>query len=250
MLLVSCQYSASFQLNEHVTDTAVTTATTLAIQIRDLRFNWPGQAELLRIDSLDIPAGQRVFLRGGSGSGKSTLLGLLSGVLKARNGAVQLFGQHVNTMTTSARDRLRGDGIGYIFQMFNLIPYLSVLENVLLPLRFSAIRRARCGASAAMNARQLLRALGLQEEILAAPVAELSVGQQQRVAAARALLGSPPLILADEPTSALDADHRDQFIELLLAQCTASKATLVFVSHDASLARHFDRQLDIAGLRA
>lgn len=219
------------------------------VALRDVAFAWPGQPQLLSIRQLEIARGERVFLRGGSGSGKSTLLGLLSGVIDATRGRVELFGRSMQEMSPSARDRLRGDSIGYIFQMFNLIPYLGVVENTLLPLRFSAVRRARCTSPEA-DARALLQALGLPRERLGAPVAELSVGQQQRVAAARALLGAPPLILADEPTSALDQDHRDQFIALLLAQCRLSGATLVFVSHDATLAHHFDRQLDMRELVA
>jgi len=223
---------------------------TPALRLQELRFRWPRQPELLRIHDLRIAHGERVFLRGGSGSGKSTLLGLLSGVLDASSGSIELLGQSLTRLSSSGRDRLRGDAIGYIFQMFNLIPYLGVLENALLPLRFSAARRARCGPDPAATARALLLALGLPQDRLQAPVAELSVGQQQRVAAARALLGSPPLILADEPTSALDQEHRDQFIRVLLEQCASSGATLVFVSHDSSLAHHFDRQLDMQALRA
>jgi putative ABC transport system ATP-binding protein len=221
-----------------------------AVSIDDLRFGWPGAADLLRISNLSITTGERVFLRGGSGSGKSTLLGLLSGVHLPRTGSVSILGQSLSSLGASARDRVRGDAIGYIFQMFNLVPYLGVLENTLLPLRFSAARRQRSGTDPKAAAQQLLTALGLPNDKQHAPVTELSVGQQQRVAAARALLGAPPLILADEPTSALDADHRDQFLELLLAQCRASNAALVFVSHDAALARHFDRQLDMRDFTA
>jgi putative ABC transport system ATP-binding protein len=221
-----------------------------AVAIHDLRFGWPGGPDLLRIADLSIATGERVFLRGGSGSGKSTLLGLLSGVHRPHAGEVSILGQSLARLGNAARDRLRGDAIGYIFQMFNLVPYLGVLENTLLPLRFSAARRQRCGADPRAQAQQLLSALGLPDSKLHAPVTELSVGQQQRVAAARALLGAPPLILADEPTSALDAEHRDQFIALLLDQCRASNATLVFVSHDGTLARHFDRQLDMRSFTA
>jgi putative ABC transport system ATP-binding protein len=221
-----------------------------ALSLRNLRYAWPGQPPLLHVPALDIARGERVFLRGGSGSGKSTLLGLISGVLAPQAGDITLFGEPLGALSQPARDRLRGDRIGYIFQMFNLIPWLDVLGNVLLPLQFSAARRERCGPDATGAASALLRALGISPEQLGLPTAQLSVGQQQRVAAARALLGAPPLILADEPTSALDTDHRDRFVELLLAQCAASGATLVFVSHDATLAPHFDRQLQVDAWRA
>ncbi len=144
--------------------------------------------------------------------------------------------------------------MGVVFQMFNLVPYLTVLENVLLPLRFSAARRRRveaAGGSPATEARRLLLRLGLAEDLVTSRRATaLSVGQQQRVAVARSLIGAPDLILADEPTSALDADARNAFIDLLLQECAKHASTLLFVSHDTSLAKHFDRTIDLAEINA
>jgi putative ABC transport system ATP-binding protein len=131
--------------------------------------------------------------------------------------------------------------------MFNLVPYLSVVGNVTLPLKFSGRRRKAVGADADAEARRLLGRLGLTDEaLLARRVSDLSVGQQQRVAAARALIGGPEIVIADEPTSALDSDARDRFIELLSEEAARTGAALLFVSHDASLARLFDRAVDIA----
>ncbi len=184
-----------------------------------------------------------MFLQGPSGSGKSTLLGVIAGVFAPTAGEAMILGQPFHKMTAAARDRVRADAMGVIFQQFNLVPYLNLIENVLLPCRFSRHRAARVGPTEAERidkAKRLLNRLGLKEEAGAnRPAAELSVGQQQRVAAARALIGLPSLIIADEPTSALDAETRDAFIETLLSE--AEQAAVLFVSHDASLSKHFDR---------
>ena len=221
-----------------------------AIEVEAVRFGWPGGRHLLRIDRLAIASGERVFLKGPSGSGKSTLLGLIGGVLTPESGTVSLLGTHLDRLDASGRDRFRGEHIGFIFQMFNLIPYLSVRENVLLPLQFSTARRKRLeGAPSAGEAVRLLRALGLAaNELLERPVTQLSIGQQQRVAAARALIGRPGIVIADEPTSALDSDTRAGFVELLMNECGACGATLLFVSHDSSLSVHFDRSLSMSDI--
>ncbi len=199
--------------------------------------------------SFRLEAGERVFLRGPSGSGKSTLLGLIAGVLAPQQGSVRVLGEDMTALSASRRDRLRADHVGVIFQMFNLVPYLSATGNVLLPLRFSPARRKAAGSDAEGEARRLLARLGLEDErLLARRVSDLSVGQQQRVAAARALIGAPDLIIADEPTSALDADARDRFIALLSEEVTRSGASLLFVSHDASLAPLFTRAVDLAAI--
>ena len=216
------------------------------IDIRQLQFSWRSDLPLvLDIDTLRIQRGERVFIKGASGSGKTTLLSLLAGVLNPRQGQLQVLGKNLPQMQAAARDRFRADHIGFVFQMFNLLPYLSVLENVTLPLHFSARRRQRIKHP--MNeARRLLSHLDLNDPtLLARPVAELSVGQQQRVAAARALIGSPELLIADEPTSALDADRREAFIRLLINECNDSNTTLLFVSHDQALQQHFDHTLSL-----
>jgi len=220
------------------------------IEIRDLRFAFAGStAEVLAIDALSVNAGETVFLHGPSGSGKSTLLALLAGVLVPSRGSVRVLGTAWSDLRSAERDRFRADHVGVIFQQFNLLPYLGVLDNVLLACRFSPRRTARAaeaGGSAVLAAQALLREVGLEEALWRRPAARLSVGQQQRVAAARAVIGAPELILADEPTSALDEARRRSFVDLLLAECVAARTTLVFVSHDERLATRFDRRIALA----
>lgn len=219
------------------------------IDIEGLRFAWKSGPQVLDIETFRVGAGERVFLRGPSGSGKSTLLGLIAGVLEPQAGRISVMGQDMGALAAAKRDRLRADRMGVIFQMFNLVPYLSVTGNVLLPLRFSPARRKAAGTDPQAEARRLLARLGLQDEsLLDRRVSDLSVGQQQRVAAARALIGSPSLVIADEPTSALDADARDRFINLLSEEVERSGASLLFVSHDASLAGLFTRAVDLMAM--
>ena len=222
------------------------------IEIRDLRFAWPGTGhDCIAIDALKVPAGTSVFLYGPSGGGKSTLLGLLAGVLIPHGGRVSLLGTDWAAMSGARRDAYRADHVGYIFQHFNLLPYLNPIDNVLLPCRFSAARSARAaaeGGSPRAAAQLLLERVGLNSSLWRRPASQLSVGQQQRVAAARALIGHPEVVIADEPTSALDAALRDAFMDLLLGQCRAAGSTLVFVSHDERLAARFDRVVPLAEL--
>ena len=218
---------------------------TSVIEIADLRFAWKkGEQPVLNIASLQVSRGERVFLRGSSGSGKSTLLNLLAGVAIPQSGMLKVLGQELNALGSAQRDHFRAHHIGFIFQMFNLIPYLSMVENVTLPCRFSTKRRKNAQARASSpeeEARRLLKQLGLDGgDILNRPVTDLSVGQQQRVAAARALIGRPEIVIADEPTSALDHNQREAFIRLLFAECDRADTTLLFVSHDISLAPLFD----------
>ena len=221
------------------------------IAVSDLEFGWtPGRA-LLRIERLAIGAGERVFVHGPSGSGKSTLLGLLAGVLVPQRGSVQVLGADLPKLTPAARDAFRADHVGMIFQMFNLVPYLSLLDNVTLPCRFSGRRRAQVASRGGpeQEGRRLLDHLDLAAETGAArSVARLSVGEQQRVAAARALIGRPEIVLADEPTSALDADRREAFLRLLFRECESEGATLLFVSHDRSLEPLFARTVALGGI--
>ncbi|MBL8325573.1 MAG: ATP-binding cassette domain-containing protein [Rubrivivax sp.] len=219
------------------------------LEVRQLRFGWPGRAgDTLALEGFELQAGERLFVHGPSGCGKSTLLALLAGVLVPREGRVCLLGQEWAAMAAARRDGFRADHVGVIFQQFNLLPYLSVLDNVLLPCRFSPRRAARCQPAPRPAAQALLRQVALPDALWARPARELSVGQQQRVAAARALIGAPELVIADEPTSALDEELRDSFMGLLLAECRAGGAALVFVSHDRRLAAPFDRELDLRAL--
>jgi putative ABC transport system ATP-binding protein len=220
--------------------------------LRNVRLRWPrAPADTLDIRAFELAAGETVFVRGPSGCGKSTLLSLVAGVLTATAGEVRLQGQDWRALAPARRDRLRARHVGYIFQQFNLLPYLSVLDNVLLPCRFSpqrAQRAAAGGADPAQAARQLLERSGLPAALWPRRAADLSVGQQQRVAAARALIGQPELVIADEPTSALDEAVRESFMDLLLGACAAAGSALLFVSHDARLAPRFQRQVDLPAL--
>ncbi len=223
-----------------------------AIDITELRFRWPGQTALtLDIPALRVGAGERVFVSGPSGSGKSTLLNILGGLLVAESGVVRVLDQDLGALSGPARDAFRADHIGFVFQMFNLVPYLSVLENVMLPCRFSARRRAAAGrdGAPAHEAKRLLDQMALDTAaFINRPVATLSVGQQQRVAAARALIGRPSLVIADEPTSALDADAQDAFLKLMFEEAERTGAALVFVSHDRRLSGLFERELALAAV--
>jgi len=223
------------------------------VHLSDVRYSWDAASPpVVAVDSLRVARGERLMLRGPSGSGKSTLLSLLAGVLKAQSGSVRVLGHELGALTDSARDLFRADHIGVIFQMFNLIPYLSVRENVCLPCAFSARRRNRCeqsGASVGEVAARLLRHLDMGDvEMLGRQVTGLSVGQQQRVAAARSLIGGPELVLADEPTSSLDGDRLAAFLELLFRECERDRTTLIFVTHDATLAPLFDRAVEYCDL--
>jgi putative ABC transport system ATP-binding protein len=218
------------------------------IEVRNLEFAWQRKlGNVLSISSFDLARGERCFLRGPSGTGKTTLLSLLGGVVVPDAGTVTINGTELGKMSGPKRDRFRADQIGYIFQMFNLIPYLSPVQNVLLPCRFSAVRKQRIGGPPDVEAARLLTQLGLDQSLInRRTAAALSVGQQQRVAAARALIGNPALVIADEPTSSLDSDARSAFIELLFDECRRNGTSVLFVSHDQSLASHFDRSVDLA----
>ena len=218
------------------------------IELRQLAFRWQPTAPLvLDIEQFSIQRGERIFIKGASGSGKSTLLSLLGGVLTPQQGEINVLGRALHELRGSQRDIFRADHIGFVFQMFNLIPYLSVLENVLLPLRFSRLRHGRVTARGTLEqeAARLLAHLDLSGALLQRSVTELSVGQQQRVAAARALIGQPEIVIADEPTSSLDADRRAAFIKLLINECNEAGNTLVFVSHDSSLEGFFDHTVSL-----
>lgn len=222
------------------------------IELSDLTFSWPGHPLLLDIPGFSLRPGETLFLKGPSGSGKTTLLGLLGGVQQPDDGCVRLLGQDLSKLSAGARDRFRVDHTGYIFQQFNLLPFLSVRENVELPCHFSKVRAGRAiqrHGSVEAATTTLLAHLGLKDPAMLNRRADsLSIGQQQRVAAARALIGQPELVIADEPTSALDADAREAFIQLLFAECREAGASLLFVSHDQSLAPLFDRHLSLSEL--
>ncbi|CAM0118675.1 Methionine ABC transporter ATP-binding protein [Stenotrophomonas maltophilia] len=205
-----------------------------------------GRRLVLDVPRLWIEQGSSVLLRGISGGGKSTLLGLLAGVLLPGKGSVEVAGHALQAMRGGARDRFRADHLGVIFQQFNLLPFLSVRDNIALGLRFSRVRSARISGPVDAEIARLLQALQLDPALMQRRAGTLSVGQQQRVAAARALIGRPALLLADEPTSALDRDAATAFLQLMSAQCQAAGTTVLVVSHDDSLERLFDRTIALS----
>ncbi|RUO47399.1 ABC transporter ATP-binding protein [Pseudidiomarina donghaiensis] len=219
------------------------------IELKNLEFQWPGATRpLLSIPQFNVQQGERVLLRGASGSGKSTLLSLIAGIHAPAKNQLHVLEHDMGKLSQRQRDKLRANEIGYIFQQFNLLPYLTAVANVSLAAKFSPARRRRVNEISphhSEHAKELLLQLGLDKGDLSRPAHQLSVGQQQRVAAARALFGSPALIIADEPTSALDADHRDNFIQVLFNACQQHNTTLLFVTHDGSLAHHFERSIEL-----
>ena len=220
------------------------------IKISHIKFRWqPNKILVINIPELNVATGECLFLSGPSGSGKSTLLNLIGGVIEAESGEILINNKNIVSMNAKDRDSFRADHFGLLFQMFNLMPFLSILKNVTLPCLFSSVRRNKAiknSGSVEADAERLLHQMGLNlSEIGDRPVNLLSAGQQQRVAAARALLGSPEFIIADEPTSALDSDTRHTFLELLFNEVKAAGATMIFVSHDNSLSSLFDVSISL-----
>lgn len=215
------------------------------IEFENLKFHYTPTKPILNLAQFELKASEKLFLFGPSGSGKSTFLNLVAGVLKPTGGELTLFGQKSSELSLAGLDRLRGQEMGYIFQSFNLIPYLSVLENTLLPTKL--FPKNKSAQQHRERAQELLTRLGL------APfqhhkASELSIGQQQRVAQARALINTPKLLIADEPTSSLDEGTTHDFMKLLIEQVDQLKIGLLFVSHDQRLKSYFDRHLDLMSL--
>lgn len=234
--------------------TVSTLDTAAAIDLAGVGFAWSGDRAgfSLKIPRFTVERGERVLLVGPSGSGKSTLLGLVCGTLQADRGVVTVLDTDLMSLSGSARDCFRAEHVGVVFQMFNLLPYLSIVDNTLLPLSFAPSRRERAAAMPGGirgEARRLLEALGLDTRALASnDAAELSVGQQQRVAVARALIGAPEIVVADEPTSALDRARQDAFLDLMFAEQWRVGATLLMVSHEDRFTDRFDRTVTLAEL--
>jgi putative ABC transport system ATP-binding protein len=216
-----------------------------AVDMQAVVFGYEPSRPVLQIASFRVEQRRRVFLYGPSGSGKTTLLGLITGVLRPQGGTCRVLGKEMTTLSASALDEHRGSEMGYIFQSFNLIPYLSVRENIELPCRVHTRRRKRILSSTLdQEAVRIAHRLEM-DSLLDRGVRKLSTGQQQRVAIARAVIGRPRLVIADEPTSSLDADRRERFLDLLFEVCAEANAALIFVSHDRSLMARFDEQVSI-----
>ncbi|MBA4502364.1 ABC transporter ATP-binding protein [Marinobacterium marinum] len=219
------------------------------LHLKNLQFSWPGQPPVIELDQLHLAPGEHLFIQGPSGSGKTTLLNLITGLQPGYHGAVTVAGRELARLSSRARDQFRADHMGLLFQQFNLLPYLNLVDNVTLPCTLSAARRTTASqdsGSVDREAERLLTRLQLPPQLFRQRrTAELSIGQQQRVAAARALIGRPALIIADEPTSALDHASRDHFIQLLFEELEQSGSTLLMVSHDPALAARFPRHLQL-----
>lgn len=215
------------------------------IKLTDVRFRWPKQeSDQINIPHLSLERGEHLFIKGASGSGKTTLLNLLAGIILPQNGSIEILDKSLAQLGPRQRDQFRADHLGIIFQQFNLLPYLSILDNVQLPCAFSK-RRKNNEPDSLASARKLLLQLGIDETLMSKSVDKLSVGQQQRTAVARALLGSPEVIIADEPTSALDSENQGRFLNLLFSLTEKRDGTIVFVSHDERLAKNFSRMIDL-----
>ena len=222
------------------------TTPSACIQLTNVDFRWANNSSnTINIPSLYLNRGETLFIHGASGSGKTTLLNLVTGVLAPNRGKIEVLGDDLFLHKQKYRDQFRADHFGIIFQQFNLIPYLSVIENIILPCSFSSRRSTKIEVDKKTlieESNRLLRSLDLTEHKMAyRNVTELSTGQQQRVAAARALIGSPEIIIADEPTSSLDANAKQAFLTLLFDEIQHANSSLIFVSHDQSLATEFDR---------
>lgn len=212
-----------------------------AIHIKNLNFGYKKNQPLLCIDEWQVSEHAQVFLYGASGSGKSTLLNLLSGILVPQSGGIWLLNQNFSALSAKKRDAFRAKNIGVVFQEFNLIPFLTVAENIQLATYFAGHSADKKDTSQTMTT--IFERLQLSQKLLSQRADALSVGQRQRVSIARALINKPSILIADEPTSALDSDNRDEFMRLLLE--TTVDCTVLFVSHDKGLQSHFSHTQDI-----
>jgi len=212
----------------------------MSIILQSVKFNYAKSStkQIIDIDLWSVADAEKVFIHGPSGCGKSTLLNLLSGLLKPKSGNIKLLNQSINHMSSRQKDKFRANNIGYVFQQFNLIPFLNAIENIYLASHFATKITKQLLIK---QTHELLNTLDIKEIDWFTPVRYLSVGQQQRIAIARALINKPKILIADEPTSALDSANSDRFMSLLIALCAQHKMTLIFVSHDMSLSQYFDR---------
>ena len=219
--------------------------TVAALELQNIEFSWPQQAKpLFAIAELTLQQGETLFIGGPSGCGKTSLLSLITGIQVAQHGTCRVLGTTMNQLSPSDRDRFRGEHLGLIFQQFNLLPFLTVQENIELPSKLFNRRfkkSTQLFGSVQAHVDRLCDALHLEPALRHRRANLLSVGEQQRVAAARALLGCPSLIVADEPTSALDEDNKIDFLNLLLSTASAQKTSVITVSHDMRIASNFDR---------
>ncbi len=215
------------------------------ISIKHLEFRYPRGGFRLRLAALDIAERERVAVVGASGSGKTTLLELIAGIRRPGAGVIEVAGQDLAVLTDRQRRGFRVRRVGLIFQAFELLDYLNVRDNIMLPYRISPDLEATDDTDPRLE--QMTRDMGIIERLERFPH-ELSQGERQRVAICRALITAPDLILADEPTGNLDPDNKQRVLKLLLDQVERHAATLVMVTHDHDLLAPFDRVLDMRAL--
>jgi len=215
-----------------------------ALEIENLQFRYRGAGAFeIAVPSLRLGAGDQVLLTGGSGTGKSTILQIIAGLVDPQSGVVRVAGKDMHSLHGASRDRFRGAHIGMIFQTFNLLQGFSALENVLAALMFSEMPRPEHRG----HALAMLKTLGITKpDVL---VETMSVGQQQRVAVARAVACRPVLVLADEPTASLDPENSAAAIELIQQTCTETGAALLCTSHDPAMKERFARVESLDALR-
>jgi ABC-type lipoprotein export system ATPase subunit len=211
------------------------------IAISDLAFHFPHSDFRLAVASLKIASAERVAIIGPSGSGKTTLLHLISGILSPAQGTIRVQERELNTLGDAARRAFRVAQIGLVFQSFELVSYLDVFENILLPYRLNPA--LRWTPEVARRAEQLARETGIAPRLRYFPH-RLSQGEKQRVAICRAMLPEPSLLLADEPTGNLDPSSKQHVADLLFQQVERTGATLLMVTHDTELARRFPRVIN------
>jgi len=227
------------------------------IEFQDVSFRYQGgvtgnssppgfKGFAIHIQTLAVDRGERIALVGPSGSGKTTLLSLVAGILRPESGTVRIDGQELSRLGDSATRQFRIERVGQVFQSFELLDYLSIIENVMLPwyLGRGSQKAGLHKVDTRRRANELLKEVGLASRANDRP-GQLSQGEQQRVAVCRAMLNRPPLLLADEPTGNLDQDNKKMVVDLLLQQAQQQDSTLLMVTHDQSLLGHFDTVLDI-----
>ncbi len=211
-------------------------------------FKGQGQSVSFKLSDLKIDKGMHALILGPSGCGKSTLLNLLAASITPKEGQIHILGQDIMALNGLQKDSFRAENIGVIFQQFNLLPFVDVCTNIALGLRFSSTRKKRVD-NVEQEARRLLELLNLNaDSIFYKKANQLSVGQQQRVAAARALIGSPQILLADEPTSALDEEATNRFMDLIFDIASQQDSTIIMVSHNHRLKPHFEKVINLTDI--
>ena len=216
------------------------------IEIQNLKFSWPKSSFDLRIDALQIPAGEKLAIIGPSGSGKTTLLNLLAGIETVRQGTLKVLDTELAKLGDAERRDFRCSNIGFVFQQFELLDYLSVKDNIALPFMINQTLAGEKGTLGGDDAiAKLAKSMGIGDKLRRHPQ-KLSQGEKQRVAICRALVAEPKLILADEPTGNLDPANKHRTLDLLFEQAEANDQTLIVVTHDMSIVDGFDRTIDFS----